>query len=73
MSDAFWGLRKSLFQTCFFPCMPFVFVEPVWDPCGGWAGIHFRFMETSVARTVNCLISPLLLICAAFSEEYFFH
>ena len=29
-------------------------------------------METPVAWTVNCLISPLLLICAAFSAEYFF-
>lgn len=72
MSEAFSGLRKSLFQTCFFPYMPFVFMEPVWDQYGGWAGIHFGFMETPVAWTVNCLISPLLLICAAFSAEYFF-
>ena len=66
------GVLGNLFQTCFFPYMPFVFMEPVWDPCGGWAGIHFGFMETPVAWTVNCLISPLLLICAAFSAEYFF-
>ena len=38
---------------------------------GGGQG-HVSFMETPVAWTVNCLISPFLLICAAFSDEYFF-